>query len=173
MDVEDKRKELTTKHSPMARVHFVQKAAKDNPVAQKGESYFWWKHRFGPKRYSKTQPKRSQLTQSYFLATLYDLQDDWRWDPEGDLAAQVEELQSRIEDMRAEVEESYYNIPDQLREGWSGELLQERMDALDEWHGALDYVDTEVDDGLDDNARAERIDEIIQELEQIEYEGEG
>jgi len=30
----------------MARAHFVKKARKDNPVALKGESYWWWELRF-------------------------------------------------------------------------------------------------------------------------------
>ena len=38
----------------MPRVHHVKSARKDNPVAKKGESYYWWKFRYGGKRYSKT-----------------------------------------------------------------------------------------------------------------------
>ena len=49
----------------MPRVHFVRKAAKAHAGGiEKGDSYYWWKFRYGGIRKSKTRPKRSQLTQS-------------------------------------------------------------------------------------------------------------
>jgi hypothetical protein len=61
----------------MPRVHHVKKARKDNPVAKRGESYYWWKFRYGGKHYSLTRPKASQLTQSPYLAIIYDASDEW------------------------------------------------------------------------------------------------
>lgn len=60
----------------MARAHFVKKARKDNPAVKAGESYYWWKFRRGPKRYSKERPRPSQLTQSEFYGQVYGLQED-------------------------------------------------------------------------------------------------
>lgn len=52
----------------MAKVHFVKSAQKDNPVAKKGESYYWWKPmvggRGGAKRYSKDRPSTPSSEQS-------------------------------------------------------------------------------------------------------------
>lgn len=61
----------------MPRVHFVKKARKDvsNSDIKKGESYYWWKFRFGGKCVSRTPPKQSQLTQSDFLSQIYKIQD--------------------------------------------------------------------------------------------------
>jgi hypothetical protein len=57
----------------MARAHFVKKARKAIPGTdiKKGDSYYWWKFRFGGKRTSKTAPKASQLTQSEFWVVGY------------------------------------------------------------------------------------------------------
>jgi hypothetical protein len=60
----------------MPRVHHVKKARKDNPVAKVGESYYWWKNFRSPKRFSKTFPKRSQLTGSDKLSRLYGAAED-------------------------------------------------------------------------------------------------
>ena len=56
----------------MPRVYFVKKARKDYPVGiKKGDSYYWWKFRYGGIHRSKTRPRPSQLTQSEFLSTIY------------------------------------------------------------------------------------------------------
>ncbi len=54
----------------MPRVTHVKKARKDNPVCKAGESYYWWKFRYGGKRYSLTRPRPSQLTQSAYFGGL-------------------------------------------------------------------------------------------------------
>lgn len=59
----------------MPRVHHVKKAMKDNRVCKKGESYYWWKFRYGGKQYSKTYPRASQLTQSDKLGRIYSAQE--------------------------------------------------------------------------------------------------
>ena len=43
----------------MPRVNYVKKARKNNPAVKRGESYFWWKFRYGGKQYSKTRPRQS------------------------------------------------------------------------------------------------------------------
>ena len=136
----------------MPRLNFVKKARKDNPVVKKGESYYWWKFAFGPKRYSKTRPPRSQLTQSSFLSQLYDLEDDN--EKSIGSATTIEELQEIVEEMKGdieqltdEVQESLENMPEHLQDtSNSGTLLQERIENLESWHSELENVDFEPDD---------------------------
>ena len=59
----------------MPKVHHVKKARKDNRAVKKGESYYWWKFAYSSKRYSKTYPKASQLTQSDKLSRYYEAQE--------------------------------------------------------------------------------------------------
>lgn len=128
----------------MPRVNYVKKARKDNPVAKAGESYYWWKFRYGGKRFSKTYPKRSQLTQSEYFGTLYDLSDraqDWAITTDDEFTALVDEVRDALSDLQSETEEKLYNMPDQLQYAPTGELLQERIDALDNAVNELDYIE--------------------------------
>ena len=153
----------------MARVTFVKSARKDNDVCKQGESYYWWKFRYGGKRMSLTPPKRSQLTQSNFLGQLYDLQDGMSFSDYDDFESTVDEIKSTINEMRDECQESLDNMPEQLQYAPTGELLQERIDALEEWEGEFDNVDLEVDEDMSVEDKLERIEEIRNELEACEY----
>ena len=61
----------------MPQVHFVKKARKTNKTLgiKKGDSYYWWKFRYGGKHVSTKHPRPSQLTQSDFLGTALGLQE--------------------------------------------------------------------------------------------------
>lgn len=51
----------------MGNIHFVKHARKDNAVAKKGESYWWWAIPFNDeKHYSKTKPTPQQVLASYY-----------------------------------------------------------------------------------------------------------
>lgn len=132
----------------MPRVTHVKSAQKDNPVCKKGESYYWWKFRYGGKRFSLTRPKASQLTQSEYLSTLYGLQErieEWgSITNEDDLEMFKDEIRGELEELRDTTEESRENMPESLQESPTGELLQERYDALD---AAIDEID-----GLDESS---------------------
>lgn len=127
----------------MARAHFVQKAAKDNPVCKKGESYWWWKPmvggRGGAKRFSKERPSRSQLTQSEYYGTAYSLADDM-W-PNVNDEASLDEFKSAVEELRDNEQGKYDNLPDSLQYGSSGELIQERIDECQSLLDELDGID--------------------------------
>lgn len=131
----------------MPRVNFVKSARKDHPGGiKKGESYYWWKFRYGPKRYSKTRPRRSQLTQSGFLAQLWDLEDEIA-DLEEANQDTIYEIIDRLDAMLSECEDSLYAMPDHLQDtSESGMILQERIDALQDWIGDLQSLDL---DGVD------------------------
>jgi len=128
----------------MPRVYHVKSARKKNPVADVGESYYWWKFAFGPKRFSKTYPKRSQLTQSSFLSQLYDLEDGL------DAEVQFEDCQSRLDEivdtlneLMDECQSSLDNMPEHLQDtSDSGITLTERIDALES--AISDYESIEI-----------------------------
>lgn len=127
----------------MPRVHFVEKARKDNPAVKKGESYYWWKFRYGGKRYSRTRPRQSQLTQSAYFGTLYQIAEfvsdsnpeDW-----DDFETMKDDVVSQITDLRDETQSSLDNMPDSLQYSPTGELLQERIDALDSAESEIDGI---------------------------------
>jgi hypothetical protein len=123
----------------MPRLHYVRRARKKNPVADVGESYYWWKFRFGGKRYSKERPKRSQLTQSGFLASLWDLEDNLPSEIDEERA---QELIQELENLSSECENSLYNMPDHLQESsMAGMMLQERIDGIEDWTSQIYDID--------------------------------
>ena len=137
----------------MARVHLVKAARKAIPEAGivKGEPYYWWKFRYGGKRVSKTPPKRSQLTQSDFYARLWDIEDDVvsQAEANSDLASVRDDVVSQLQELRDETEEKLNNMPEGLQQGSTGELLQERIDALE---SAIDeYEGLELEEPSDDD----------------------
>lgn len=124
----------------MPRVHYVKKARKDHPGGiKKGDSYYHWKFRYGGKRYSKTRPKRSQLTQSGFLSALWELEDSIG---EGFEYDELQDFIGELENLQMECEDSLLAMPEHLQESsWSGELLQSRIDSLEDWIGELCNID--------------------------------
>jgi predicted RNase H-like nuclease (RuvC/YqgF family) len=126
----------------MARVTHVKKARKDIPGTdiKAGEPYYWWKFKNSTKRCSKTRPKPSQLTQSAFKSTVLEWME--RLTPDfDDLESELDQLKSDVEDLKATTEESLENMPDGLKEGDTGQLLQERIDTLEAAHDELDSID--------------------------------
>lgn len=137
----------------------------DKVIVKKGQTYYWWKFRYGGKRISTTYPKASQLTQSAYLGQLYDIQErmgDIRQavDHPDDFDGVVDEIKSDLENLKDETQSSLDNMPEQLQSAPTGELLQERVDALEsaisEFDG-LDFTDYEEDE---DAIRAEAIEEL-------------
>jgi hypothetical protein len=165
----------------MTRAHFVKKAQKDHPEGgiKKGESYYWWAFmvsgRGGPKHFSKTPPRRSQLTQSDFYSTLYDIEDDIAALPADDgLPDSVSEIAGRLNELADETEGKKENLPQGLQDGQPGEQLQERADACrsaaDELEGLdLDYT-PESEGGTDDekaDAEQEHWDSALSEVQGV------
>ncbi len=155
----------------MARAHFVKKARKDivrgdAVIVAKGESYYWWKFRYGPKQVSKNRPHRSQLTQSGFLSSLYSIEDEIEANlpADSDLQGAVENLISELESLRDECQSSLENMPEHLQESsTSGQLLTERIDALEGWISDLENVDFDVD-ADEDEEDGESVEDKFQEL---------
>lgn len=141
----------------MPRVTFVKKARKDNPAAgiKKGESYYWWGMMVGGrgvKRYSKTQPRRSQLTNSEFLGGLYDLEDRISaLNAEASMEDEVTDIANDFRSLGEEQADKLSNMPDSLQQGPTGELLQQRADRCEEIAGELEQIDfSDKPDGTED-----------------------
>lgn len=145
----------------MPRVTIVAKARKNQGTCGKcgdeikrGMPYKWWKFNFGARhvRCAKAEcaPRASDLTQSAFLAQLYDLQDRaFEGQSSADLEGERDEMVSDLEALKQECEDNRSNIPDHLQDGDSGTLLQERADALDDAINELQGIDTALE-GEDD-----------------------
>ena len=129
----------------MPRVTHVKKARIDNPVCKQGEPYYWWKFRFGGKRYSSTPPKASQLTQSAYYGALYGLTENLEGElppeNESDFDTMRDDLASQLQEIGEECQTSLDNMPESLQEAPTGELLQERIDACEAAVGDLESLE--------------------------------
>lgn len=133
----------------MARAKFVKKARKAIPGAgiKVGDSYWWWKFRFGTRLVSKNKPRRSQLTQSEHLGSIYDIEDDLTaLTAESVTSGFLDEFTSRIEEVRDTCQERLDNMPEQLQGSNSGSTLQEYIDNLESWLSDLESVETDIDE---------------------------
>lgn len=135
----------------MPRVTHVKKAQQPNPVVTAEDiaaakapnateedkaraSYYWWKFRYGGKRFSKSYPKPSQLTQSNYLGTLYSVQENFSL--EGcesieDIKGVLEDASQEISSAGEEARDSFDNMPEGLQQGETGMLLESRADACE------------------------------------------
>jgi hypothetical protein len=151
------------------------KASKDYPEfgIDKGEMYYVWVPGFRARTMrSKTKPRQSQLYQGY-KSSAYALNEqieDFR-NPGNleDLESFRDELVSDAENLRDEEQEKLDNMPDGLREGDTGNAIQERIDAveafIDElWN--LDF-DSKLDDDASDEERTEEADAKFEELTSV------
>lgn len=172
----------------MPRVTFVKKAQKDYPESgiKKGDSYYWWKFKFGGKHKSKVRPKPSQLTQSEFLGTIYSIHegmDEQIVENFGDSSSFDDYIQERIDELKnlaEETEEKRENMPENLYYSQTGEMLEERANAVNEMADELENIDTSIDIELSEfededeynDALEERKQELLDEIKGVEYTGE-
>lgn len=145
----------------MPRVTSVKKAQKAQGACGKcgvkikvGDSYCWWKFRYGGRRVRCDKPgcapKASDLTQSEFYSRLYDIQESIEDAiASGEKDTLVDALRSAAEDIRSlgeECQEKRDNMPEQLQESETGELLGTRADECeshaDELESAADEVES-------------------------------
>jgi hypothetical protein len=130
----------------MARAHFVKKARKAIRDAgiKKGDSYYWWKFRFGGKRVSKTPPKPSQLTQSDFWSAVYSAQESAGTVPSfADLKDACDNLVSDLQDIESATQDKFDNMPEGLQQGDTGQMLEERVAAIQDVISELEGIDCE------------------------------
>lgn len=154
----------------MARVHFVKSARKNNPAVKKGESYYWWKFmvggRGGPKHYSATPPKPSQTTQSEFLGTLGDIEDEISSLAADDgLESAVADIASRLRELGEEQGTKKENMPEGLQESDTGNMLQDRADRCGEMADELEAITLDKSDKEDDQSEDDYWQEKLEEVQ--------
>ena len=148
----------------------VEKARKDYPEhgIKKGEPYWWWKFRFGGKHFSKTPPRRSQLTQSAFYATLWDIEDDVaELAPDEGLEARIAEVAQALRDLGEECQSSFDNMPEGLQEGDTGQMLQERIDACEAAADELESIDCDISNKDEDQTDEEFWEDVLEAVQAV------
>lgn len=166
----------------MPRVHHVKAARKANPVAEVGESYYWWQFRNGGKRYSKTPPRASQLTSSEKLSRAYEaaeqIEDIEVPEPEthaelqaaaSDINAMLNVIADDVEELATEYRDSAENIRESFSESPTADECEEKADTLDAWadeiRSAADTIES-----LDEDEDIDSLAEAIQhELDGVAY----
>ena len=128
----------------MARVNTVQKSRKEKVCGRCGKTipvgskYFYVDFCSGRTavRCESCGFKRSETTENYYLQSVYGLQEDYEERLHNSTGEDLEDIKndlvSDLENLRDECQERFDNIPEQLQDGDAGQLLQERIDSLDE-----------------------------------------
>lgn len=149
----------------------IPKDDSDTLFIAKGESYYWWQFQNSPKQYSKTRPRASQLTQSEYLSTLYGIVEqieDFSTDSADELNDFVENIKTELEDLRDTTQESYDNMPENLQYSPTAELLQERVDSIENAISEIESIDLEYNGEDEDDVRM-----IIADEQSIDVEVDG
>ena len=134
----------------MAKVQHV-KAGKDHPQfgIKKGDMHFVWSMKM--QRGGITRPKQSQLTLSeYKIAahTINEQTNDLAFSDIGEIQQLRDFQQGQIDaasELRDEQQDKLDNMPEGLQQGSTGELLQERIDALESFISKLEGLDLDVE----------------------------
>jgi len=147
------------------------------PIKVGDEYYRFSVSRFQPLRILclACKPRRSQMTGSDFLATLYDIEDSMAGlSVENMEEAQgcIETMISELEELRDETEGRRDNMPEQLQDAPTGEMLQGRVDSVDEMIGELEDIETDIDEELSEDEKEDRKEEILQAIQDVCYNGE-
>lgn len=142
----------------MPKVH-KRVARKDYPKfgIVKGQSHYQWTLKTGPRSSQEfrqaSPPRRSQLTSSEYLGTLYGLCDRIE---EAEDADALRDLAQELRELGEEQDAKFENMPEGLQQGDTGQTLESRASACseaadeiesaaDELGEALDEIDTRLD----------------------------
>jgi len=143
----------------------------DTIFIAKGESYYWWQFQNSPKQYSKTRPRASQLTQSSYLSTFYAIveqMEDFSTDSADEASSFVEDIKTQLEDLRDTTQESLDNMPENLSNSPTAELLQERVDALENAISEIESIDFDYEE-----TDEEELKQIIADEQSLNTEVDG
>lgn len=130
----------------------------DELIVEQGEGYYWWQFAFRSKQISKQHPRRSQyMTQSEHLGNIYDIEDQLHEMKAEDLVdGCLDDMLADIESVRDNCQERLDNMPEQLQEAPTGQILQDYIDNLESWQSELEGVDlSDLDDDFHANAEGE------------------
>ena len=150
----------------MARV-YKRKARKDYPKdgIKKGDEYYIVSLKTGP-RSSRTlrslRPfRRSQLTTSEYLSTLYDIEDDLQ---SFTLVEELSDIVDRWRPLAEETQGKFDNMPEGLQQSETGQLLEERIQSCE---NAADELESLLDDWDEDNKTEESEADLVEQAKQI------
>lgn len=121
----------------------------------KGETYYTWGFRMAGRSInheSKTKPTRQQLTMSEYQSAVYDIDDlvqaldaSMFSDPE-EFESAVTEIKEQAESLRDETQDKFDNMPEGFQQADTGQLLEERIQALEDFINELDNIDFSMDE---------------------------
>jgi len=131
----------------MAKIQTVSKCRKEQRCGKCGKTievgspYVYAEPAFRAKivRCTTCGLKPYETSSSEFIQTIGALQDKWQEEYTGDTAA--EDIASTLEELRDQAQDSLDNMPEQLQYSESGELLQERIDSLEDAISELEGID--------------------------------
>ena len=158
----------------MPKVHKVKAridAPKACPKAKAGETYWWWKNRMKGMKEGVVRctvgspPKRSQTIVSDYSSAVVAISedmDDSSFEDVTDFEAARDEWVEQIKGIADEQDEKLNNMPEQFQESDTGQLLQERKDALESWAAEIEGVTVDEPD-RDDYEEGEEGDEEYQD----------
>ena len=139
----------------MPKVHHI-KSRKDYPRfgIAKGVLHYYWVLKTGPRTSqefrSMTPPRRSQLTTSEFLSTIYDIEDRL-----ADLS-DLDDIKSELETLGEEQQSRLENMPEGLQQGSTGQMLESRATGCADAANEIDSIIGERDSlGFELNADGE------------------
>lgn len=116
---------------------------KDKILVEVGQSYYWWKWRFGSKNVSLTEPTPDQLTR-YGKSEWDEKMEDYE-ERKGNLDSESDkdDLLEDISEFKEELESRLENIPESLKES---SVLNERIEELDTLYDEVTGIEIEEED---------------------------
>jgi len=157
----------------------------DYVIVKKGQKYYTWQLYRSPKQFSLTYPKRQQLTNSNFLISVWNIEDQiTEFDIDSAGESGRDELVQELEMLRDETQESLDNMPYQLQEGDTGQMITERIEFLEEMISTLENIDLDTepdrgdfdegDEGLEawEEAQSSWSQSVNEEIQEVTYEGQ-
>ena len=143
----------------------------DTIFIAKGESYYWWQFQNSPKQYSKTSPRASQLTQSGYLSTLYEIVEqieDYTADDADGLKVFSEDIAEQIQQLLDTTQESLDNMPENLQYSPTADLLTERIECLESAISEIESIDFDYEEQEEDEIK-----ELIADEEGLDTDVDG
>lgn len=148
------------------------KCGKSGREIKPGELYWKLSFRFGGTQIRAIEHpfKPSECTQSEFMGTLLGITETYNEELEGEyediesLEATKDALYGEVETLRDETQDKLDNMPEGLQSGDTGQLLQDRIDALDNVLSDLDCIDFDYE-GLEEPTK----ESVQQDLDREDY----
>lgn len=132
----------------MGKIKMIQKSRKDykcskcGKIIPKGSSYWKGELNFHPSIYRclKCGLKNYEVTTSSYVSQVGEIVEDWSESYSAEEGC-WEEISSALGEIRDELECNLENMPEQLQESETGQLLQERIESLESVMSDLENAD--------------------------------